>query len=82
LSDAGSAPIFLVKRNENSFSFGRLQEDELMPVKKMIKVEEGAQVIVEYDDNDEWTDCSEQNDGLGSCWYEESLDIDDLSADE
>ena len=80
LSDAGSSRDVLVKREENSVSLGSLQEDELMPVKKMIKVEEGAEVKIEYDDNDEWSDCSEQNDGDGSPkyeGYERSLDGDD-----
>jgi hypothetical protein len=82
LSDAGSATDVLAKRKENCVSFGSLQEDELMPVKKMIKVEKGAEVKVEYDDSDEWSDCSEQNDGDGSSRYEGSLEVDDWSADE
>ena len=92
LSDAGIAHGLLVKREDNSVSQGSLLEDELMPVKKMIKVEEGAKVKVEYDDDDQikeeyddgaqWSYFPYQNDGDGSCGYEGTLDPNDLTADQ
>lgn len=74
LSLAASTPGVLVKREEDSVSLGNSLENQLMPVKKMQKVEEGAEVKVEYEDNAEVKVMNEESGG--------SIDGDDCSANE
>lgn len=71
LSNAASAPVLLVKRKEISVSLGNLREDQLMPVKKMLKVQEGTEVRV---DSEKGAEVKVDSEG--------GLDGDDCNSDE